>query len=145
MSFTFFGKKCIINFRIKGRRMKMVKDHESEEMYLETILRLKSTKPNLRSVDIVEALGYAKSSVSSAVNKLVRKGYISINNNGEISLTESGKQKADAVYERHRIITALFIKLGAEPQSAEQNACRVEHVLTEDVFELIKQYVGKSE
>ena len=68
----------------------MVKDHESEEMYLETILRLKSTKPNLRSVDIVEALGYAKSSVSSAVNKLVRKGYISINNNGEISLTESG-------------------------------------------------------
>lgn len=123
----------------------MVKDHESEEMYLETILRLKSTKPNLRSVDIVEALGYAKSSVSSAVNKLVRKGYISINNNGEISLTESGKQKADAVYERHRIITALFIKLGAEPQSAEQNACCVEHVLTEDVFELIKQYVGKSE
>ena len=85
----------------------MVKDHESEEMYLETILRLKSTKPNLRSVDIVEALGYAKSSVSSAVNKLVRKGYISINNNGEISLTESGKQKADAVYERHRIITAV--------------------------------------
>ena len=58
---------------------------------------------------------------------------------------ESGKQKAAAVYERHRIITALFIKLGAEPQSAEQNACRVEHVLTEDVFELIKQYVGKSE
>ncbi len=118
-----------------------MRDHESEEMYLETILRLKSKKAFVRSVDIVEAFGYAKSSVSNAVGKLVAKGYITVDRNGGIDLTRTGSEKANAIYERHRVITALLIEIGADATSAEENACRIEHVITDDVFEKIKQHI----
>lgn len=118
-----------------------MKVYESEEMYLETILNLKSKKSLVRSVDIVEELGYAKSSVSRAVNLLAKKGYIEIKQNGEILLTVTGKLKAESVLERHNILMTALIKMGAEEQSAEENACRIEHVISDDILEVIKKFV----
>ena len=117
-----------------------MKIRESEEMYLETILRLKDKKNNIRAVDIVEELDYAKSSVSRAVNLLKKKNYIEIKNNGDIILTESGYLKAKEIFERHKIITKALIKIGAEPKMAEENACRIEHVITHDLFLIIKKF-----
>lgn len=116
-------------------------EHESEEMYLETILLLRNRRTSVRSVDIVEELGYAKSSVSRAVNLLVKKGYILMDKNGDISLTEAGMQKASAVYERHLIITKALMGIGADEELAEANACRIEHVISDEMFELLKKYV----
>lgn len=121
-----------------------MKTRESEEMYLETILRLSQTHGTVRSVDIVDHLGYAKSSVSRAVNLLKVKGYISIDD-GEICLTDSGKQKASEIFERHKVITKALVKMGAEPHMAEENACRIEHVITAELFEIIKVFAEKSE
>lgn len=118
-----------------------MKVYESEEMYLETILSLKNKKCIVRSVDIVEELGYAKSSVSRAVNLLVKKGYINVQHNGEITLTQQGKLKAENIFERHNVLMHALIKLGAEQTSAEENACRIEHVISDDIFELIKSFV----
>ena len=116
--------------------------YESEEMYLETILNLKSKKSLVRSVDIVEELGYAKSSVSKAVNLLAKKGYIEIRNTGELVLTDIGRQKAESILERHKVLMKALIKLGAEEKSAEENACRIEHVITDDIFEVVKKFVN---
>lgn len=120
-----------------------MKTHESEEMYLETILLLKEKKPSVRSVDIVEELDYAKSSVSRAVNLLCQKGYIQIDGSGDITLTETGHRKAAAIYERHRIITRALMGLGADETLAEENACRIEHVISEEMFDLLKKYMEK--
>ena len=122
-----------------------MKNRESEEMYLETILLLSQAKSSLRSVDIVEELDYAKSSVSRAVNLLQRKGYIDIAQSGEISLSEAGRAKAAAVYERHRILTAALLYCGADRKLAENNACRIEHVLDDEMFALIKSAVEARE
>lgn len=119
-----------------------MRTRESEEMYLETILLLKKKKANVRSVDIVEELGYAKSSVSRAVNLLRQKNYITIDTNGDIMLTDKGMEKSADIYERHRVITDALIKIGAEHDLAEANACRIEHVITQDMFEIIKKFVG---
>ena len=119
-----------------------MKTYESEEMYLETILNLKNKKSMVRSVDIVEELGYAKSSVSKAVGLLNKKGYIEIKNTGEIVLTTLGKQKAEDIFERHQVLMHALIKMGEEENSAEDNACRIEHVITDDIFEIIKNFVN---
>lgn len=119
-----------------------MKVYESEEMYLETILNLKAKKNIVRSVDIVEELGYAKSSVSRAVNLLVKKGYIIIKQNGELVLTEEGRQKAENILERHNVLKTALIKLGAEENSAEENACRMEHVISDDIFDIIKKFIS---
>lgn len=118
-----------------------MRTHESEEMYLETILLLLRQKPNVRSVDIVDELGYAKSSVSRAVNLLLKKAYIQIDDNGDITLTATGQQRAESTYEKHRILTELFVKMGAGRELAEENACRVEHVISDELFEIIKTRV----
>lgn len=117
--------------------------HESEEMYLETILLLKKTRACVRSVDIVEELGYAKSSVSRAVNLLLKNGYIEIDGNGEIALTSSGLRKAEDVYEKHRVLTEAFMRMGAGRELAEDNACRVEHVISDELFDILKKYLEK--
>ena len=120
-----------------------MKNHESQEMYLETILLLRSRKQNVRSVDIVEELGYAKSSVSRAVNLLQDAGLIRIDENGEISLTAAGQKKAEDVYEKHRVFTDAFVKMGAPRDVAEENACRIEHVVSDALFEVIKKYFSE--
>ncbi|MCH5160802.1 MAG: metal-dependent transcriptional regulator [Clostridiales bacterium] len=120
-----------------------VKDHESEEMYLETILLLKSEKAAVRSIDVAERLGYAKSSVSRAVNLLQDRGYIVIDDDGFIGFTQSGESKAKNIYDRHRVLTKLFVSLGADIALAEENACRIEHVIDDKIFDLIKAKVGE--
>ncbi len=116
--------------------------NESQEMYLETILKLQKTKGSVRSIDVAEALGYSKPSVSRAVGIMKKDGFIIVRKDGEIDLTDSGKAKAENVLERHRALTAALIKMGLAEEAAEENACRVEHVITEEAFEAIKKYFG---
>lgn len=120
-----------------------MKNCESEEMYLETILLLCGRKANVRSVDIVETLHYAKSSVSRAVNLLQSRGYIVVAKSGYITLTQAGREKASRIYERHRILTDALVKIGADRTEAEANACRIEHVITPELFAVIKRFVNE--
>lgn len=120
--------------------MKENRTHESQEMYLETILLLRAKKSNVRSVDIVEELGYAKSSVSRAVNLLQKAGLIEIDEAGDITLTAAGQKKAEDIYEKHRVFTEAFIRMGSPRKVAEENACRIEHVVSDELFKIIKKH-----
>ena len=117
-----------------------MKYHDSQEMYLETILLLKKQNGCVRSIDIATELDYSRPSVSRAVSLLQKNGYITVQKNGEIELTKLGVDKASEIYERHRVITALLIKVGADKQTAEENACRIEHVITPELFETLKKF-----
>ena len=118
-----------------------MRTRESEEMYLETILLLKNKMGQVRSIDVVEELGYAKSSVSRAVNLLKKNGYIDIDGAGSINLTDAGKAKATDILERHRVITELLCSIGANEAIAEENACRIEHVISPELFEIKKNFL----
>lgn len=120
-----------------------MKNNESEEMYLETILLLKKRNPCVHSIDIAEELNYSRPSISRAMGILQKKGYILMDAKGEISFTDDGRKKAESVYERHCVITELLMRTGADAKLAEENACRIEHVLTEDMFEIIKEFLKK--
>jgi len=120
-----------------------MKDNESEEMYLETILLLKREKSYVRSVDIVERMSFAKSSVSFAVNKMVREGLLVVDSDNGITLTDAGLKKAQAVYEKHCLLTKMLLAIGVEAKSAEENACRMEHVISDDVFAAMKSHFDK--
>lgn len=98
---------------------------ESEEMYLETILLLRGKKAEVHSIDVAEELGYVKSSVSRGVNLLKARGYIEIAPSGAITFTKAGKEKAEGIYERHRVLTQALLKLGADRETAENDACRI--------------------
>lgn len=119
----------------------IMRDHESEEMYLETILVLKGEKAAVRSIDIAERLGYAKSSVSRGVNLLSDKGFIKIDDDGFIGFTDVGAEKANRIYDRHKVLSELLVSFGADAKLAEDNACRIEHVIDDEIFELIKKRV----
>lgn len=121
----------------------MMKDNESVEMYLETILILKKEKNFVRSIDVVERMEFAKSSVSVAVKKMVSSGLILIDDKGGIELTELGRTKAENVYEKHCTITKMLEMLGVDSKSAEDNACRIEHVISEDVFQVMKDHLNE--
>lgn len=122
-----------------------MKVRESEEMYLETILILHRRNANVHAIDIAADLGYAKSSVSRAVNLLEKKGYIVVDKSGLISLTEAGETKANDIYDRHRVITKLLVRMGASEELAEDNACRIEHVITPELFAILKTCAEKTE
>jgi Mn-dependent DtxR family transcriptional regulator len=115
--------------------------NESVEDYLETILMLEEEKTVVRSVDISNHLGYKKSSVSVAMKKLIEKGYIQITSQGFIKLTESGRELAEKIYERHKLLSEWFLSLGISRENALRDACRVEHYLSEESFAAIKQYI----
>lgn len=117
-------------------------NNESQEMYLETILKIKNQKGNVRAIDVAEELGYSKQSVSRAVGIMKKNGYIEVRPNGAIELTETGRAKAESVFARHKSLTDAFVKMGLDFSDAEQNACRVEHVITDDAFKAIKDYFG---
>ena len=119
----------------------MIKYQESEEMYLETILLLKRKNSIVHSIRIAEELGYSRPSVSRGVNLLVKKGFIIVSAKGEINFTEEGKAKAEGIYERHTVITELLESLGADKELAEENACRIEHVVSPELFEVLKKHV----
>lgn len=115
-------------------------DNESQEMYLETILIILNRKGSVRSIEIAEELGYSRASVSRAVGIMKDDGFIVVEKSGLITLTESGRKKAENVFYRHNILTEALVKIGLEHSVAEENACRVEHVLTEEAFEAIEKY-----
>lgn len=123
--------------------MAIKRTRESEEMYLETILLLHRGKPNVRAVDVGEELGYAKSSVSRGVNLLKSKGYIEIDHaTGNLTFTEAGRKKAEGVYERHSVLTKALMKMGAEAHVAEENACRIEHVVSDEMMDVFKKFIA---
>jgi len=117
--------------------------HESAEDYLESILILKERLGQVRSIDIVNELGYSKPSVSIAMKKLRENGYIHMGSDGLITLNDSGMEIAAKVYGRHKTITKLFTMLGVSPETAAEDACKVEHDLTEETFQKIQEFVEK--
>jgi Mn-dependent DtxR family transcriptional regulator len=120
----------------------MIKYQESEEMYLETILLLKKEKDFVRSIDVANALDYSRASVCRGVGLLSKKGLVEISSKGNIELTDSGLKKANEIYERHCVITKLLTMIGADLSIAEENACRIEHVISIELFEVLKKYVN---
>ena len=128
------------NDRQKGKSMKY---RESEEMYLETILLLQKTKSCVHSVDIANELEYSRPSVSRAVGLLQKNGYITMAQSGEISLTQAGYEKAVSIYERHNVITKVLMKIGADQTVAEENACRIEHVISDELMQTLKEFLEK--
>ena len=119
--------------------------HESAEDYLESILVLQERLGQVRSIDIVNELGYSKPSVSIAMKKLRENGYISMAGDGRITLNESGLEIASKVYDRHKVISRLFVQLGVSPQVAAEDACKVEHDLSDETFQKIKAHaLGKA-
>lgn len=117
--------------------------NESSENYLETILVLSKKLPVVRSVDIANELGYKKSSVSIAMKNLREKEYIDVSEAGFISLTNSGKKIADMIYERHELLSECLVKLGVSVEIANEDACKIEHVISPESFEAIKKYYQK--
>ena len=115
---------------------------ESGEMYLETIYVLTRRSTSVRSIDVAETMGYSKPSVSRAVGILKAGEYISVDRSGFISLTEKGIKTAEQLYERHTILTDLLISLGVDGETAAVDACKIEHVISADSFEAIKNYIA---
>jgi len=115
--------------------------NESSENYLETILLLSKRLPVVRSVDIANELDFKKSSVSIAMKNLREKGHITVSEQGFIYLTESGREIAEMIYERHLLISSWLEKLGVPKETAVQDACRIEHVISKESFDAIKKYV----
>lgn len=116
---------------------------ESSENYLEQILMLSKTKSEVRSIDIVNSMNFSKPSVSIAMKNLKENGYIEISSKGLITLTEKGLKIATKVYERHIFIKQLLIKLGVPEEIASQDACKIEHDLSEESYIAIKEYIKK--
>lgn len=116
---------------------------ESLEDYLETILKLQQTKGNVRSIDIANELNFSKPSVSVAMKNLREKGYIQMADNGFITFTESGRQRAELVLERHTVLSQWLIGMGVPADIALKDACRIEHDLSEESFEAIKRAYRK--
>ena len=117
-----------------------MKIQESAENYLETILILHRRLGAVRSIDIVNELGFSKPSVSVAMKNLRENGYITVSPEGSISLLPAGQAIADKIYERHTLITDLLVALGVDPEVAAEDACRVEHVISEESFAAIKRH-----
>ena len=116
--------------------------NESAENYLETILILSKKLPVVRSVDIATELGYKKSSVSVAMKHLREHQHITVTDAGFIYLTESGKEIADMIYERHELLSSWLMHLGVPEEIATEDACKMEHVISKERFEAIKKHVG---
>lgn len=120
-----------------------MKIHESAENYLETILMLRQRKGSVRSIDIANELDFSKPSVSVAMKNLRQGGYIEVDSGGEIRLLPPGLEIAQKVLERHTLITQFLIALGVSPETAAEDACRMEHVISNESFEAIKAHAEK--
>ena len=114
---------------------------ESGEMYLETIYVLLKEKSHVRSIDVAEHMGYSKPSISRAMGLLKNGGFIEIAPDGAITLTEAGISVANKIYERHTLLSQLLISLGVSPETAAEDACRLEHAISDESFEAIKNYM----
>ncbi len=118
---------------------------ESAENYLETILVLENSLDKIRSIDVVKATGFSKPSISIALKKLKNTGYIEIGSSGEILLTGLGRKQANAVLERHNVLIKAFRSFGISEDVAEEDACKVEHVISDETFQKMKEYVNSLE
>lgn len=116
---------------------------ESGEMYLETIYILSKENPTVRAIDVGEYMGFSKPSVSRAMGLLKDSGYITTDGGGYISLTDAGMQIAEKIYERHTLLTDMFVSLGVDQETAVRDACKIEHVISDNTFSALKQHFGQ--
>lgn len=117
---------------------------ESGEMYLETILRLSKTSPSVRAIDVGEEMGYSKPSVSRALGLLKQAGYVISSEEGHLTLTDSGREIAEKIYERHTLFTRLLVAFGVDEAVATKDACKMEHAISDVSFEAIKKYLAEN-
>lgn len=117
--------------------------YESGEMYLETIFVLTQDGKSIRAIDVCEHMGYSKPSVSRALGILKKSGHITVDKNGYLSLTKDGKAVAEKIYERHRILTEVLVSMGVSPEVASDDACKIEHHISDESFEAIKSKFNK--
>ena len=118
--------------------------HESGENYLEAILVLDNKSGFVRSIDVANYLGVTKPSVSRAMSILKNAGYINFAGDGQLSLTETGKEIAESVYERHQLLTLLLTSVGVDKETAMEDACRIEHVISQESFVKLREFFSKS-
>lgn len=118
---------------------------ESGEMYLETILILHNKNGAVRSLDIAEYMNFSKPSVSRAMGLLRSGGYILTDKDGFITLTDSGRERAEKIYERHTVLTDLLVGIGVNPEVAADDACKIEHDISDETFDAIKKHVRKKQ
>jgi Mn-dependent DtxR family transcriptional regulator len=116
---------------------------ESGEMYLETIYLLSKERGCVRSIDVAEHMGYSKPSVSRAVGLLKQGGYVASDSEGHLVLTKAGKEQAEQIFERHTVLTQLLRTLGVTEATAAEDACKIEHVISNETFDAIKTYLNK--
>ena len=121
----------------------MKKSHESAEDYLETILILREKNGNVRSIDIVNKMNYAKPSISIAMKKLKSEDLVEMDLNGYITLTPRGEEIAKRIYSRHKLLEKCLIAIGVDPDTAEEEACRIEHVIDDDTYHKINEFYKK--
>lgn len=117
--------------------------HESGEMYLETIYVLYQKNRDVRSIDVAEEMGFSKPSVSRGVSILKRDGYLTVDPKGYLELTDSGMDLAMKIYERHTILTKTLVLLGVDEQTATQDACKMEHVISDKTLEAFKKHLNE--
>ncbi|MBR1497915.1 MAG: metal-dependent transcriptional regulator [Oscillospiraceae bacterium] len=113
---------------------------ESGEMYLETILIVSKSKPFVRAIDVGEHMGYSKPSVSRAMGLLKNGGYILVSPEGHITLTQAGREVAETIYERHTVLTKILEDLGVDPETAVEDACKMEHYISDKSFQALKRH-----
>ena len=109
-------------------------------MYLETILVLSEKNNYVRSIDVGEYMGYSKPSVSRAIGLLKSGGYVTVNPDGHLFLTEAGREVAEKIYSRHKVLTKFLMKIGVDEQTASEDACKIEHHISDESFEAIRRY-----
>jgi len=115
--------------------------HQSGEDYLEAILALREERGAVRSIDVAQHLGYSKPSISRAMSILKANGYLIMEKDGHLTLTEEGEKVARSIYERHRFLTQWLMVLGVSPETAEEDACKIEHNISEETFSCLKAHV----
>lgn len=118
-----------------------MKIQESAENYLETILMLSLRQPHVRSIDIANELNFSKPSISVAMKNLRENGYVNMDSEGYLTLTPAGQEIAERIYERHTLLTDWLVFLGVSKKTAEEDACRIEHVLSVETFDMVKKHV----
>ena len=119
-----------------------MKIQESAENYLEAILIIHNCQGNVRSIDIANELGFSKPSVSVAMKNLRTNGYIEVDKEGFITLLDKGREIADKIYERHTLLSTWLVRMGVSPEVAAEDACRIEHVISAETFERLKEHVS---
>ena len=117
-----------------------MKLHESGQMYLETIYVLTESSSAVRAIDVCEHMGFSKPSVSRALGLLKSGGFVTVDKNGFLSLTDAGRETAKKIYERHTIITKILLHLGVDAETATEDACKLEHAMSDTSFEAIKRF-----